>query len=200
MDVHFSVVDSASAQQVNINDSFITNLIRAQSPPMLTQLELCLRLKEAQFEVSDLKRGCFAISVMKSAGYQLDSLKAAGFNAVSLKAAGYDAAALKSAGYDFVALKGAGFSDLELTEAGFNIKELKVCSAISSFFLITRFRTHSTFSVAILFSIVRHSLCLNFGYTRFDAIRRLQQQVAWWERGISFSRHRKKTSHSLLTT
>jgi hypothetical protein len=131
MDVHLSVVDSASEQQVNINmDDFNrTNLIRSQSSPELTQLELCLRLKSAQFEVSDFKQGCFSISVMRSAGYTLDSLKVAGFNLGSLKSSGYDAAALKSAGYDFVALKGAGFSDVEITEAGFNIKELKVCSA-----------------------------------------------------------------------
>ena len=69
-----------------------------------TRHELCVGLKEAQFDIFELKAAGFSVGDLKSE---------------------FDLASLKSAGYDFSALASAGFSAAELTAVGFS-SEVKV--------------------------------------------------------------------------
>ena len=70
----------------------------------LTRHELCVGLKEAQFDIFELKAAGFGVGDLKSE---------------------FDLTSLKSAGYDFSALASAGFSAAELTAVGFS-SEVKV--------------------------------------------------------------------------
>jgi hypothetical protein len=70
----------------------------------ISRHEICCGLKEAEFDIFELK--------------------AAGFSVGDLYPV-FDLASLKSAGYDFSALASAGFSAAELTAVGFS-SEVKV--------------------------------------------------------------------------
>ena len=80
-----------------------------------TRREFCIGLKEAQFDIFELKAAGFS---------SVDDLKSA-FDLASLKSE-FDLASLKSAGFNFSALVSAGFSAAELTAVGF-ASEVKVC-------------------------------------------------------------------------
>ncbi len=79
-----------------------------------TRREFCFGLKEAKFDIFELK----------TAGFSVDDLKSV-FDLASMKSM-FDLASLKSAGYDFSALMSAGFSTAELLAVGFS-SEVKVC-------------------------------------------------------------------------
>ena len=79
-----------------------------------TRHEFCVGLKEAQFDIFELKAAGFSVGDLKSE-----------FDLASLKSV-FDLASLKSAGYDFSALASAGFSAAELTAVGFSSSEVKV--------------------------------------------------------------------------
>ena len=107
-----------------------------------TRREFCIGLKEAQFDIFELKAAGFSsVGDLKSA-FDLASLKSefdlaslkSEFDLASLKSefdlaslkSEFDLASLKSAGFDFSALVSAGFSAAELTAVGF-ASEVKVC-------------------------------------------------------------------------
>ena len=97
-----------------------------------TRREFCIGLKEAQFDIFELKAAGFSVGDLKSefslaslkSEFDLASLKTE-FNLASLKSE-FDLASLKSAGFNFSALVSAGFSAAELTAVGF-ASEVKVC-------------------------------------------------------------------------
>ena len=70
-----------------------------------TRREFCIGLKEAQFDIFELKAAGFSVGDLKSE---------------------FNLASLKSAGFDFSDLVSAGFSAAELTAVGF-ASEVKVC-------------------------------------------------------------------------
>ena len=88
----------------------------------LTRHEFCVGLKEAEFDIFELRAAGFSLGDLKSA-FDLASLKSE-FDLASLKSE-FDLASLKSAGYDFSALASAGFSGAELAAVGFS-SEVKV--------------------------------------------------------------------------
>jgi hypothetical protein len=69
-----------------------------------TRHEFCVGLKEAEFDIFELKAAGFSVGDLKSE---------------------FDLASLKSAGYGFSALASAGFSEAELIAVGFS-SEVKV--------------------------------------------------------------------------
>ena len=97
-----------------------------------TRHEFCVGLKEAEFDIFELKAAGFNLGDFKSV-FDLASLKSV-FDLASLKSefdlaslkSEFDLASLKSAGYDFLALASAGFSAAELTAVGFSSSEVKV--------------------------------------------------------------------------
>ena len=97
----------------------------------LTRHEFCVGLKEAEFDIFELKAAGFSVGDLKSqfdlaslkSQFDLASLKSQ-FDLASLKSQ-FDLTSLKSAGYDFSALASAGFSGAELAAVGF-ASEVKV--------------------------------------------------------------------------
>ena len=102
----------------------------------LTLLDFCLQLKNAHFELSELKQCGFDATSMILAGYDVPSLKSAGYEASSLfevgirlfalKLEGRDVPTFQSLGHDASSLLAAGMGLISLKQAGYDVPSLKL--------------------------------------------------------------------------